>query len=154
MLAASRIVRVYLDELGEIEQLPTGLGLMRLTTLTDEVAVEKAKWLIEQSRRRREGRAIMDLIVSIIGYKLTNINREEVEAMFDIEIQETRLGRDIREYEGKKLVLRQLTRKLGNLSPQLQAQVNSLNLEQVESLGEALLDFNSIDDLMIFLGAI
>jgi heme oxygenase len=72
--------------------------------------------------------------------------------MFDIEIQETRLGRDIREYEGKKLVLRQLTRKLGNLSPQLQAQVNSLNLEQIESLCEALLDFTSIEDLMSFLG--
>jgi predicted transposase/invertase (TIGR01784 family) len=151
MLASGRIVRVYLDELGKIEQLSTGLGLMRLTTLTDEVAVEKAKWLIEQSRSRHEGRAIIDLVVSIMVGKLTNLNREEVEAMFDIEIQETRLGRDIREYEGKKLVLRQLTCKLGNLSPQLQAQVNSLNLEQIESLGEALLDFTSIEDLSAFL---
>jgi predicted transposase/invertase (TIGR01784 family) len=33
MLASGRIQRVYLDELGSIETLPVGLGLMVLTTL-------------------------------------------------------------------------------------------------------------------------
>jgi Domain of unknown function (DUF4351) len=41
-------------------------------------------------------------------------------------------------------MLRQLNRKLGNLSPQLQAQVSAISIEKVESLGEALLDFNSL----------
>ena len=49
--------------------------------------------------------------------------------------------------EGRSLVVRLLTRKLGNLSQQLQSQVNSLPIDRVESLGEALLDFTSIADL-------
>jgi Domain of unknown function (DUF4351) len=45
------------------------------------------------------------------------------------------------------LVLRQLTRKLGNIPTELPPQINSLSIEQLESLGEALLDFNAIADL-------
>jgi hypothetical protein len=47
----------------------------------------------------------------------------------------------------KSLVLRQLTRRLGNLPPSMQSQVSALPLEQVESLGEALLDFVGLTDL-------
>ena len=41
LLASGRIVRVYLDELGEIEQLPIGIGLMVLTTLEGDAAKPK-----------------------------------------------------------------------------------------------------------------
>lgn len=34
-------MRVYLDELGEIEQLPIGIGLMVLTTLEGDAAKPK-----------------------------------------------------------------------------------------------------------------
>jgi Domain of unknown function (DUF4351) len=44
-------------------------------------------------------------------------------------------------------VVKQLTRKLGNLSPELLAKVSSLNLERVEALAEDLLDFTSVGDL-------
>ena len=47
----------------------------------------------------------------------------------------------------KALVIRLLNRKLGNLAPAIQTQVNSLNIERVESLGEALLDFTAMSDL-------
>lgn len=33
LLASGRIMRVYLDELGEIDRLPIGVGLMVLTTI-------------------------------------------------------------------------------------------------------------------------
>lgn len=49
--------------------------------------------------------------------------------------------------EGKALVLKQLTRKLGKLSPELTTKVSDLSLEGLEALGEALLDFISFDDL-------
>ena len=45
------------------------------------------------------------------------------------------------------LILRQLTRKLGNIPSELPARINSLSIEQLESLGEALFDFESIADL-------
>jgi Domain of unknown function (DUF4351) len=40
-----------------------------------------------------------------------------------------------------------LTRKLGNLDSKSIDSINNLDLEAIESLGDALLDFNSIDDL-------
>jgi predicted transposase/invertase (TIGR01784 family) len=49
--------------------------------------------------------------------------------------------------EAKGLVLRQLTRKLGNINPNLLAKIEALPLERVESLGEDLLDFTAIADL-------
>jgi predicted transposase YdaD len=49
--------------------------------------------------------------------------------------------------EAKSLTIRQLTRKLGNVSPTLSAKIEVLPLERLELLGEDLLDFNSIDNL-------
>jgi len=45
------------------------------------------------------------------------------------------------------LTIRLLTRKVGNLPPELLAKVSSLNLERVEALAEALLDFKQVEDL-------
>jgi Domain of unknown function (DUF4351) len=52
-----------------------------------------------------------------------------------------------RESGERGLVLKQLTRKVGNLSPELLAKVNGLNLERVEALAEDLLDFKQVGDL-------
>ncbi len=49
--------------------------------------------------------------------------------------------------EARALVIRQLTRKLGNVSPNLLAKIEALPVERVESLGEDLLDFTSIVNL-------
>jgi predicted transposase YdaD len=49
--------------------------------------------------------------------------------------------------EAKGLVIRQLTRKLGNISPNLLAKIEALPLERVELLGEDLLDFTAIANL-------
>ena len=53
--------------------------------------------------------------------------------------------------EGMKLIIRQLNRRIGEISPLLIAQVQKLPIEQIESLGEALLDFNKLDDLETWL---
>ena len=45
------------------------------------------------------------------------------------------------------LVLRQLNRRVGDISPELLPNIRSLDLEQLENLGEALLDFQSLQDL-------
>lgn len=46
-----------------------------------------------------------------------------------------------------RLILRQLTHRLGQVSPEAEAQVRALSLPQLEALGEALLDFSMPDDL-------
>ena len=45
------------------------------------------------------------------------------------------------------LIVRQLKKKVGQLSPSLESQVMALPIDILENLGEDLLDFNSIDDL-------
>jgi predicted transposase/invertase (TIGR01784 family) len=52
----------------------------------------------------------------------------------------------------RDLVLKLLARKVGNLSPELISRVSSLNLDRLEALGEALLDFTSLADLESWLG--
>jgi Domain of unknown function (DUF4351) len=47
----------------------------------------------------------------------------------------------------RALTIRLLTKKVGNLSPELLARVNGLNLERVEALAEDLLDFKHVGDL-------
>ena len=46
-----------------------------------------------------------------------------------------------------KVVFRQLTRRFGTLSEDLVHQIHQLSIEQIESLGESLLDFTSLTDL-------
>ena len=54
MLASGRITPIYLDELGAVEELPTGLGLMVLTTLEGEEAKAEARGLIQRAQNSRD----------------------------------------------------------------------------------------------------
>jgi predicted transposase YdaD len=47
----------------------------------------------------------------------------------------------------RSLILRQLTRRIGMLAPNIESQIATLSIAQLESLGEALLDFSSSTDL-------
>jgi predicted transposase YdaD len=51
----------------------------------------------------------------------------------------------------QRLILRQLTRKIGELPDALQSQIQTLSLAQLEALGEALLDFTGLADLEVWL---
>ena len=155
MLASGRITPIYLDELGTVEELPTGLGLMVLTTLEGEEAKAEARGLIQRAQNSRD---IINLVSTIVLYKFNTLSRDEVDLMLGIELQQTRVyqeakaeGEVIGENRGlereRALVLKLLTRKLVTISPEIQTRVNSLTIEQIESLGEALLDFTQIGDL-------
>jgi hypothetical protein len=49
--------------------------------------------------------------------------------------------------EARSLILRQLTRRIGMLAPNIESQISTLSVSQLESLGEALLDFSAAVDL-------
>ena len=49
------------------------------------------------------------------------------------------------------LVIRQLPRRVGTLTPELEARVQQLSLTQLEDLSVALLDFSSVEDLTVWL---
>lgn len=156
LLASGRITPIYLDELGDGAELPTGLGLMVLTTLEGDAAVARARQTIERSRLLPDGNVILELVSTIMVYKFGNLTRDEVNAMLGIELEQTRVYQDAKAEgkaeEGRALVLKQLTRKLGRpIEPDLQSRVNSLPIEQIESLGEALLDFQEVEELVSWL---
>ena len=52
----------------------------------------------------------------------------------------------------RALAIKLLTKKVGNLSPELLARVSSLNLARMEALAEDLLDFKQVGDLERWLG--
>jgi predicted transposase YdaD len=57
-------------------------------------------------------------------------------------------GRQEGRQEGElTLILRLLTRRVGGISPDIEAQIRTLSLTQLEALGEALLDFSQPSDL-------
>lgn len=53
--------------------------------------------------------------------------------------------------EAVTMVLRQLNRRVGALTPHLQERIQQLSTPQLEDLGEALLNFSAIADLETWL---
>ncbi|MBE8994695.1 Rpn family recombination-promoting nuclease/putative transposase [Microcystis aeruginosa] len=81
--------------------------------------------------------------------------REEImrESVIYQDIRESGKAQGRRE-EAVSLILRLLNRRLGEISSTLGQQIRELSLEQLETLGEALLDFTSLTDLTTWLSEI
>ena len=57
--------------------------------------------------------------------------------------------------EGKSsLILRQISRLLGEISSETQASIRQLNSDQLENLAEAVLDFKTVEDLLVWLSKV
>lgn len=174
LLDSSQVHRVYLDELGDIRQLPLWVAIMVLTTVEAEQTPVEARYLFNRTRQEiaePASRAIMEMIVTIVAYRFDTLTRVEVEAMLDITFKETRLYQDIeqeartegrtegraegraegRQEEAAALVMRLLTKRLGNLSEPLRETLSDLPLSVLEDLSEALLDFTGLEDLQDWL---
>ncbi|PSB02020.1 DUF4351 domain-containing protein [Merismopedia glauca] len=84
----------------------------------------------------------------------------EIDALYKSEMNRARLegkqegkveGKQEGEIEGRReIVLRLLNRKVVDLSPELQTKIQSLSINKLTDLGEALLDFQDLHDLMIW----
>jgi predicted transposase/invertase (TIGR01784 family) len=165
LLNSEQLYRVYLDELGDIRQLPLGLALMVLTTIEEDEAPEEAKYLLSRTYQEVpevSSRAIIELVTTIMVYKFEQLSRAEVEIMLGITLQQTRVYREIKEegrQEGEqeatvKLIVRLLTKRLEQeLSEEMQATIYHLPLTVLENLSVALLDFSSLADLQAWLDA-
>lgn len=94
-----------------------------------------------------------------ISLKITGKTEEEEELMMVLsqayleweqqtEKRGEQRGRQRGEQTGEtRLVLRQLTRRIGDVPPEVRSQIQALSLTQLELLGEALLDFTLLSDL-------
>jgi predicted transposase/invertase (TIGR01784 family) len=150
LLNSSQVHRIFLDELGDIRSLSPWVALMVLTTVEEAQAPEEARYLLNRTNQEEtpsSSRAIIELIVTIIAYRFKTLSQTEVESMLGITLKETRVYREIKEEGERSLIIRQLTRRVGELSQDIRDRIDVLPLEDLESLGEALLDFSNLIDL-------
>jgi predicted transposase/invertase (TIGR01784 family) len=147
LLDSRNVIRVYLNELGEVETLSPGLGLMVLTTLSEKLAPEKARWLINRANTQPNSHAIIEMVTEIMVYKFANLSRVEVDRMLGIKLEETRVYREAREEGEQNIVIIQLTEKIGNITPELREEIVALSVEKLQGLAKALLRFDSVTDL-------
>ena len=179
LLSSEQVHRVYLNELGEFEELPLDVSLLVLTTLKQNKAPAAARYLINRCQQELQEpaarRGIMEIITTIISYRFTSLSRVEIEAMLGISFQQTRLYEELREeatelgmqqgmqqgiqqgkQQGKQegevnLILRLLSKRFGEVPNRLKMQIEKLSLEQLEALTEVFLDFVSLDNLVVWL---
>ena len=144
------------DELGEESKRSLGVGVIKLVVESEQQAVPQAKALIEQTRNQLSDsqlqQQMIDLVERIVVYKFPQKSREEIEAMFELsDLKQTRVYQEAFAEGEVKLVLRLLNRRIGTIPQNLVTQIQELPVEQIESLGEALLDFQSLSDLVSWL---
>lgn len=103
-LASDQISCLYLDELGELENLSLGLALVKRTVLPETETITSAKRVIQNAKKQPDATLpledIIELVTTIAVYKLTSFSRKEIAAMLDLQIKETRVYREIKE-EGR-----------------------------------------------------
>jgi predicted transposase/invertase (TIGR01784 family) len=153
-LGGGQVHRIYLDELGDIRQLPIWVGLMVLTTVDEAQAPTEAKQLLSRSYQEMpsaESRVIIDMVVTIISYRFGQITRRKVEKMLDITFEETKVYQEIKAEGETDVILRQLRKRFGPLEEDTIASISALPLSALEELSEALLDFSDVTELQSWL---
>lgn len=153
-----RVIRIWEQDPTPLLVNPALLPLAALArsdspnTLLEQVAAGVG--MIEENDERQNISACTQILAGL------RFDKNLIQRLFREEImQESVIYQDILqkgEQRGKKqealaLILRQLPRRIGPVTPQLQEQIRSLSVPQLEDLGEALLDFSSETDLINWL---
>jgi predicted transposase YdaD len=138
------------------------LAILKLIVTPETEAVSLAQSILGDLETVAEFRQKLDLVEAILVNKFPKLSIEEIQKMLDLreaDITKTRFYQEVLQIgrrEGEqfglqigeaKMVIRQLTRRCGNLAPIQMQKVRSLSLPELESLGEALLDFQNLADL-------
>jgi predicted transposase/invertase (TIGR01784 family) len=163
-LAGEQVHRIYLNELGNIRQLPLWVGLLVLTSVKKKNAIAEAQGLIARANQEAsstESRAIIDMVAAIIWHRFEKVSRQEIEAMLDIKTQETRLyregqqeGRQEGRQEGEAdVAIRLLGKRFGELSEDMRTDIRARSLPVLEALTDELLDFSSLSEVQAWLAA-
>ena len=159
-LASGRVQLLFLQDLLDQTDLPPALALLQLIVLPDAAVPQAARALLRTAQREGEQdfESILNLVEAILINKFPQLEAEVILQMLDLktaDITQTRFYQDVfregRQEGEAALIIRQLTRLVGNLpEPQIQ-QIRSLSQAKLEALGEALLDFASPADLQRWL---
>ncbi|BAI91092.1 Rpn family recombination-promoting nuclease/putative transposase [Limnospira platensis] len=148
ILNSEAVTRIYLDELEGENGL--GVGIIKLVVASESVAIASAQQLIEQAQQilppaplRRD---IIDLIETIVVYKLPQASREEIARMLGLtDLKQTRFyqeafteglqeGLQEGRQEGREEITRNIVLRLNNLGYASEAIAEILGLPVDEVL--------------------
>ena len=166
---AQRVTRLYLSDLKDKQGLSPNLALLQLLVVEPDRSAGIGKSLLRQAETKAEFQRRLSLIETILANKFPQLTKEIIMQMLDLkamDITQSRFyqeiiteGRQKGRQEGRQegeanLVVRQLKRQLGELSVSQEERVKGLSVEQLEDLGEALLDFSGMADLDSYLAGL
>jgi predicted transposase/invertase (TIGR01784 family) len=155
LLTSEQVTRIYLNEIARDSPYAIGIQLMLLTIVPDAEALPTAHTLIDQAPTAATPRLsetdILEMIATIMSYRYRQLSWEEIRTMLDLDMEEPRAFREAREEGERSLALRILTRKLGDIPASLCCRIDTLTLDQLNQLGEDLLDFQTLSDLETWL---
>jgi predicted transposase/invertase (TIGR01784 family) len=147
LLNSLQVQRIYLDELGSPDEQKLGISLMQLTIASENQMVVQAKRLIERVQQEQISILvkddIIDVITTIAVYKFANLNREEVESMLGVKLEETRVYREAKQegrvegrVEGREELKLELVPQFlaYGISIEEVAKLLNLTIEQVEQV--------------------
>ncbi|MDY7023053.1 MAG: Rpn family recombination-promoting nuclease/putative transposase [Cyanobacteriota bacterium] len=103
LLNSSRVRRIYLDELTEVAERSLGVRIVKLVIAPEQTAGEEARQLIVQAKQQLTDatvqRDLINLIETIIVYKLPQKSREEIAAMLNLteELKQTRFYQEVKQ---------------------------------------------------------
>ena len=161
-LLTNQVKRLYLEDLLPLTDLSPNLSLLKLLVVNEQDTASLAQAIINSAETEEELRRRLDLVEAILVNKFPQLSTKEILKMLNLktaDVTQTRFyqevfqeGQQAGQQAGRQagetdLVLRMLTKRYGLLSLAQQEQIRSLNIEQLESLGESLLDFTEISDL-------
>ncbi|MGH2412188.1 MAG: Rpn family recombination-promoting nuclease/putative transposase, partial [Microcystaceae cyanobacterium] len=131
------------------EQLLGSPGLLPLAALSQtDNRVETLREVARRIERLEERTLKSDVAASTAIIAGLVLEKEIIQRLLREEImRESVIYQDIRADGEIYLILRQLNRRIGGVSQILEEQIRRLPVEQLENLGEALLDFESESDL-------
>ncbi|NES86170.1 MAG: Rpn family recombination-promoting nuclease/putative transposase [Moorea sp. SIO2B7] len=88
LLNSPRVSRIYLDELAETSAPSVGIATVQLIVTEEDSAIALAQDLIqrttEEIENERQKRELLQLIETILVYKLPKLSRTEIEGMFSL----------------------------------------------------------------------
>jgi predicted transposase YdaD len=148
LLKSEQVQIVYLDELGNIRDLPLMVSLAVLPTVPPKKAPAEARDILARAKEQPEQYAvIVDLVTRVMSYMFIDQSPQEIDQMLDIQFEETRVYKDTYAKGKLEVVLILLEENCGQLSIELVREVTALPIDKLEALGDALLKFKKVKDL-------
>ena len=163
VLLREQVKCLYLEDLLPRADISPNLALLKLLVLEEAEAFHLGRHILEESETQTTFQQRLNLIETILVNKFPHLGTQEILRMLDLktaDITQSRFYQEVVEVGRQEgllageadLILRQLTRKYGALTPEVNQQIKALTIAELGDLGEALLDFVEISDLENWLG--